>query len=72
MSRAKLIKNKKKTISKGHILCDSIYKIYSNGRILEMEKRLPQIKNVGKEGGGVMCYPFVIKDSTQEIFVEME
>lgn len=44
----------KKKISKGHVLYDFIYKTYSDGRILEMEKRLPGIKNVGEEGGGVI------------------
>ena len=40
--------DKKKKIWKGHVLYDSIYKTFSDGRILEMEKRLPGIKNVGK------------------------
>ena len=46
VSIAELIKKKK--IWKGHVLYDSIYKTFSDGRILEMEKRLPGIKNVGK------------------------
>lgn len=52
VSRAELLKKKK--ISKGHVLYDSIHKTYSDGRILEIEKRLPGIKNVGEEGGGVI------------------
>lgn len=54
VSRAELLKKKTKNFSKGHVLYDSIYKTYSDGRILEMEKRLPGIKNVGEEGGGVI------------------
>lgn len=45
--------DKRKTIWKGHTLCESIYTTHSDGRILEMVKRLPGIKNVGKEDGGV-------------------